>query len=71
MKKFLVASFVLGTIVALPFAGLPVNAVDNSVEKGYMSVSYTTEKEVCLSLKFLHLFHRDLLHRWHISKLTK
>ena len=36
----------LGIVLAAPSLSLPVNAVDNTVERGYLSVSYTTEKEV-------------------------
>lgn len=43
MKKFLVASLVAGFMLT---TCLPICAVDNNVEKGYLSVSYTTEKEV-------------------------
>ena len=44
MKKFLAASLVLGVLLVTPATS--VVAADNSVERGYMSVSYTTEKEV-------------------------
>ena len=46
MKKFLVATLVAGFIATVPCTSVPVNAVDNNVERGYLSVSFTTEKEV-------------------------
>ena len=46
MKKLLTASFVIGALISVSYVGLPVSAVDNAVEKGFLSVSYTTEKEV-------------------------
>ena len=46
MKKFLVSLLGISTVMSLSMLNLPVNAVDNSIEKGYISVSYTTEKEV-------------------------
>ena len=46
MKKYIAMSMVLGLMLVAPGTSLPVNAVDNSVERGYLSVSYTTEKEV-------------------------
>ena len=45
MKKLLIASLVLGIVLATPCVNTPVSAAD-TVERGYMSVSYTTEKEV-------------------------
>ena len=44
MKKFLVASLILGTLFLTPSTS--VVAADSIPERGYMSVSYTTEKEV-------------------------
>lgn len=46
MKKIFVASAMLSLMVLAQNSSLPVNAIDNSVERGYVSVSYTTEKEV-------------------------
>ena len=46
MKKYIAMFMVLGLMLAAPSTSLPVNAVDNTVERGYLSVSYTTEKEV-------------------------
>ena len=46
MKKFLAASLVAGVLFAVPNISSTVNAADNAPERGYMSVSYTTEKEV-------------------------
>ena len=45
MKKSILAS-ILAAFIVLPVGMLPVGAVDNQVERGYVSVSYTTEKEV-------------------------
>ena len=46
MKKFLVPAIIASAMFVVPYSALPVGAVDNSVERGYISVSYTTEKEV-------------------------
>ena len=46
MKKYILMSLILGILCLAPCTSLPVNAVDNNVERGYLSVSYTTEKEV-------------------------
>lgn len=43
MKKFLIAALISGFVASVC---VPVIAIDNNVEKGYLSVSYTTEKEV-------------------------
>ena len=43
MKKFVSLLLVLGLFA---FSVLPAGALDNSIERGYVSVSYTTEKEV-------------------------
>ncbi|MBR1460220.1 SIMPL domain-containing protein [bacterium] len=45
MRKNILA-LLLSAFIVLPLGVLPVGAVDNQVEKGYISVSYTTEKEV-------------------------
>ena len=45
MKKNFIA-FVLAVLMILPLGVLPAGALDNQIEKGYVSVSYTTEKEV-------------------------
>ena len=46
MKKYVAMSMVLGLMLFTPNTSLPVNAVDNNVERGFLTVSYTTEKEV-------------------------
>ncbi len=46
MKKYIAMSMVLGLMLFTPNTSLPVNAVDNNVERGFLTVSYTTEKEV-------------------------
>ncbi|MBQ8459353.1 SIMPL domain-containing protein [bacterium] len=46
MRKIFVAALVIGSMLVFPSTSLPVNAVDNQVERGYISVSYTTEKEI-------------------------
>ena len=38
--------FLVCSLLAVPFISLPAGALDNQIEKGYVSVSYTTEKEV-------------------------
>jgi hypothetical protein len=46
MKNSIIMALILGIMLVAPSTSLPVNAVDNNVERGYLSVSYTTEKEV-------------------------
>lgn len=47
MKKLLAASMITATLLALPITTLPVGALNNeTTERGYISVSYTAEKEV-------------------------
>lgn len=49
MKKLIIASLFSAAILAAPFATMPAGAInysDEKVEKGYVSVSYTAEKEV-------------------------
>ena len=45
MRKTILLAL-LTSIVALPIGTLPADAVDNQNERGYVSVSYTVEKEV-------------------------
>ena len=44
MKKSIL--LLLAAFIVMPVGVLPADAVDNQPEKGYVSVSYTTEKEV-------------------------
>lgn len=49
MKKLIIASLFSAAILAAPFATLPAGAInysDEKAERGYVSVSYTAEKEV-------------------------
>lgn len=46
MKKFVMASLCGAALLAVPFAALPAGALNNEIERGYVSVSYTAEKEV-------------------------
>lgn len=49
MKKLIIASLFSVAILTAPLATLPAGAINNSdekVERGYVSVSYTAEKEV-------------------------
>lgn len=46
MKRLLTMSVVIGALFIAPLSSLPVNAVDNQIERGYVAVSYTTQKEV-------------------------
>jgi len=45
MKKFMNLALA-AAIMSVPCFVQPVNAVDTAIERGYVSVSYTTEKEV-------------------------
>ena len=46
MKKCVLAGLLIGGMVGITLPTLSVVAADNSPERGYISVSYTTEKEV-------------------------
>lgn len=49
MKKVIAATMLSSVLLTLPTSTLPagaVNAIDNTLNKGYVSVSYTAEKEV-------------------------
>lgn len=45
MKKS-IALFLTSFMLIVPFTMLPTGALDNQLERGYVSVSYTTEKEI-------------------------
>ena len=48
MKKIIIASFCTA-LLTVPFAALPagaINNIDEASKRGYVSVSYTAEKEV-------------------------
>ena len=45
MKKRILSS-ILAAFIVLPVGVQPAGALDNQIERGYVSVSYTTEKEV-------------------------
>ena len=49
MKKVIAATMLSSVLLTLPTSTLPagaVNGIDNTLNKGYVSVSYTAEKEV-------------------------
>lgn len=49
MKKVIAATMLSSVLLALPTSTLPagaVNGTDSTLNKGYVSVSYTAEKEV-------------------------
>ncbi len=46
MKKILTASVISAVLLSMPAMTLPAGALNNEIEKGYVSVSYTAEKEV-------------------------
>lgn len=47
MKKIVMATLFSAALLTTPFAMLPAGALNNNeIEKGYISVSYTAEKEV-------------------------
>lgn len=46
MKNFAAATLLSAALLTAPFAVLPAGALNNEIEKGYISVSYTAEKEV-------------------------
>ncbi|MBD5402052.1 SIMPL domain-containing protein [bacterium] len=46
MKKSIIASLLCAATFVVPFTTLPAGALNNEIEKGYISVSYTAEKEV-------------------------
>lgn len=46
MKKILMATLFTAALLTTPLAMLPAGALNNEIEKGYISVSYTAEKEV-------------------------
>lgn len=46
MKKIVMASLLGAALLTVPFAALPAGALNNEIERGYVSVSYTAEKEV-------------------------
>lgn len=46
MKKFLIPAILASAVFAISYAFVPVNAADNTQERGYISVSYTTQKDV-------------------------
>ena len=48
MKKVIAATMLSSVLLTLPTSTLPagaVNGIDNTLNKGYVSVSYTAEKE--------------------------
>lgn len=46
MKKIVTASVISAVLLGMPIVTLPAGALNNEIEKGYVSVSYTAEKEV-------------------------
>ena len=49
MKKVIAATMLSSVLLTLPTSTLPagaVNGIDSTLNKGYVSVSYTAEKEV-------------------------
>lgn len=46
MKKLVMVSLFTTALLIAPFAALPAGALNNEIEKGSISVSYTAEKEV-------------------------
>lgn len=46
MKKFLISAILVSAVCVASYAAVPAKAADNTPERGYITVSYTTQKDV-------------------------